>query len=94
MIKTKRKTAGGLLLIFLPNLANTVAEVGKAKPYGSGWEAQQAVRAELGALRRRRRRRRRRRGPGLGRHLYGDGGGAPAAAAALGQAPRSLPRPS
>lgn len=42
------KTAGGLLLVFFPNLANTVAEVGKAKPYGSGWEAQQAVRAELG----------------------------------------------
>lgn len=25
-------------MVFLPNLANTVAEVGKAKPYGSGWE--------------------------------------------------------
>ncbi|XP_077874601.1 uncharacterized protein LOC144365724 [Ictidomys tridecemlineatus] len=43
LLLTKEKLSGGLRLTFFPNLANTVAEVGKAKPYGTGWEARQAV---------------------------------------------------
>lgn len=66
--RTKEKRPGGLLVVFFPNLANTVAEVGKAKPYGSGWEAPQAVRAGSGTLRRRRRRRHRLRSSAL--HTY------------------------
>lgn len=66
--RTKEKRPGGLLVVFFPNLANTVAEVGKAKPYGSGWEAPQAVRAGSGTLRRRRRHRHRLRGSA--QHTY------------------------
>ena len=35
---TTAKLSRGLLFVFFPNLANTVAEVGKPKPYGSGLE--------------------------------------------------------
>lgn len=41
--KIKIKLPPGSSFVFFPNLANTVAEVGKSRPYGSGWEAAQTA---------------------------------------------------